>query len=347
MSFLAVVVGVPSYLLGIVTSSTTAFTNLSSFIFSLFKIEPKRLMLFSNFGISITLLLFSFLVLNPIYFTLLYVIISALLGASSFSWYLFAEELTRGVKRGSKLADLSFYSTLGSSIATVIVGFFLDKELSVISIVFIICSIITLVSTIIIYFSTLTYHEHQNLLNKYNRINKFYIENFIFMITWSFAWPLFPIVQVKILSMSSAQIALTSIISTLSTLAFQKVIGKLVDKNIKLSMFLGRILLATFPLTYALATNVYQIYLINIVSGFTNAISNVAFFAFVVEESKEKRRGIGLYNLVNGFGSLIGSVIGSITFSVVSQFQGLDAAKTLLMVATIMRILASIPFLFI
>jgi len=35
-------------------------------------------------------------------------------------------------------------------------------------------------------------------------------------------------------------------------------------------MFLGRILLATFPLTYALANDVYQIYLVNVVTGYGN-----------------------------------------------------------------------------
>jgi len=53
-----------------------------------------------------------------------------------------------------------------------------------------------------------------------------------------------------------------------------------------------------------------------------------------------------LYNLVNGLGSLTGSVIGSIAYTILSQYQGVEASRTLLFVATIMRVLASIPFLF-
>jgi len=93
------------------------------------------------------LLIFSILVLNPIYFTLIYAIISILLGATNFSWSIIAEELTRGLKRGTRLADISFYSVLGSSIATIIVGIFLKEELGVMSIVFVICSILTFLTS--------------------------------------------------------------------------------------------------------------------------------------------------------------------------------------------------------
>jgi hypothetical protein len=253
--------------------------------------------------------------------------------------------LSRGGNRGSKVAEFSLYSTLGSLIASLTVGFIISEELDVIKLIFISCAFLILINTVQISTINLRYNDIQiSKLNK--RLIKFYIDNFIFMITWSFAWPLFPIVQVKALNMDSFQVAITNVISVLSTLFFQRIIGNLVDKNIKLTMFLGRILLASFPLTYALAQNIYEIYLINIISGITNSISNVAYFTFVVEEAGEKRRAIGIYNLINGTGALVGSMLGGIIYSLLSPLGDVNIARQLLIVTSILRIISSIPFLF-
>ncbi|WP_252901171.1 hypothetical protein [Vulcanisaeta sp. JCM 14467] len=95
--------------------------------------------------------------------------------------------------------------------------------------------------------------------------------------------------QVYLLNMNVEQLAIVNVISGVSTLALQRFVGRWFDRNRKLIMFLGRFLLVTFPLSYALANNVYVIYLANTVAGFTNSASNIAYIGFVYDNAEDRR----------------------------------------------------------
>lgn len=97
-------------------------------------------------------------------------------------------------------------------------------------------------------------------------------------------------------------------------------------------MFLGRLLLVTFPLSYALTNNVYVIYLANMVAGFTNSASNVAYISFVYDNSEDRRTAVSLYNLFYGVGTLIGSLISGALVTVVANYVGLkDSVRYMLL----------------
>ncbi|WP_243680952.1 hypothetical protein [Vulcanisaeta souniana] len=88
-------------------------------------------------------------------------------------------------------------------------------------------------------------------------------------------------------------------------------------------MFLGRLLLVTFPLSYALANSVYVIYLANIIAGFTNSASNIAYMSFVYDNSRDRKTAIGLYNLFYGIGTLIGSLVSGALITLIINYAGL------------------------
>ncbi|ADY00441.1 major facilitator superfamily MFS_1 [Vulcanisaeta moutnovskia 768-28] len=96
-----------------------------------------------------------------------------------------------------------------------------------------------------------------------------------------------------------------------------------IRNNRKLIRFLGRFLLITFPLSYALANNVYVIYVANTIAGFTNSASNVAYISFVYDNSEDRRTAVSLYNLFYGIGTLIGSLMSGALVTVVSNYLGL------------------------
>ncbi|GAB6944780.1 hypothetical protein JCM14467A_15620 [Vulcanisaeta sp. JCM 14467] len=129
--------------------------------------------------------------------------------------------------------------------------------------------------------------------------------------------------QVYLLNMNVEQLAIVNVISGVSTLALQRFVGRWFDRNRKLIMFLGRFLLVTFPLSYALANNVYVIYLANTVAGFTNSASNIAYIGFVYDNAEDRRTAVSLYNLFYGVGTLIGSLISGSLVTVVAGYVGL------------------------
>jgi len=161
------------------------------------------------------------------------------------------------------------------------------------------------------------------------------------------AWPLFPLAQVYKFHMNEFNIAVISVIAGVSTISLQRFIGMLVDKHRKYMMFLGRFALATFPFAYAFSTSVYEIYLANIVSGFTNSAS-ISYTAFLFDNSNyyEKRINIALFNMLNGIAALSGSTFSSFIVSLISTRLGLViAVNFMLTLIGIMRILSSFLYL--
>ncbi|MEM0363465.1 MAG: MFS transporter, partial [Sulfolobaceae archaeon] len=109
----------------------------------------------------------------------------------------------------------------------------------------------------------------------------------------------------------------------------------------------GRFALATFPLAYALSNSVYQIYIANLVSGFTNSAS-ISYTAYLFDHSSyyEKRVNIALYNLFNAIAAILGSTISSIIFSAVSTWFNIIFSIDIMLIAIgILRILSSLLYL--
>ena len=352
MSFLAAVTGVPSVGIGIVSSA-------SSFFGGIVQLPLRRagrvesLLKISTLLLSVLWLIMAFMAYgNPLLYVLTYVAIALIGGVNSFAWSVIMERLSRG-SRGRVLATYAFYGSIGSLIATLVTGIFIGSNYALMRYVFITSALLILINTINIWTLKSMDPEPQapilssplRLLMSDKRLTKFLLVNMLFAIVWSFAWPLFPLAQVYLLSMNAEQVAIVNVISGASTVLLQREVGRLFDRNRKLVMFLGRFLLIIFPLSYALAPNVYVIYLANVVAGFTNSASNIAYISFVYDNSRDRKTAIGLYNLFYGVGTLIGSLTGSYLVTLVSGYVGLrNSVRYLLLGDAVARAIVSVLY---
>jgi MFS family permease len=143
----------------------------------------------------------------------------------------------------------------------------------------------------------------------------------VYGLFWGFAWPLFTITSVKVINMSLAEYSFANFIAVASTIAFQAIVGRMVDRNRRKSIFIGRLGLVAFPIGYMLFTQAWEVYAINIYSGFTNSLFNVAFSAYLYDLAPVGRRGryIAEFNTVTGIATMAGSLGSSYLLSLLSQ----------------------------
>jgi len=141
-------------------------------------------------------------------------------------------------------------------------------------------------------------------------LRKYYVATGVYGLFWGFAWPLFTITTVNIVHADLFQYSLAQVIAVASTIGFQPVIGRFVDRSRKRGVFWGRMGLVVYPVVYMFMTSVWQLYVLNILSGVTNSLLNVAFVAYLYDISPAGQRGRynAEFNLVNGVSTMIGSV---------------------------------------
>ena len=174
---------------------------------------------------------------------------------------------------------------------------------------------------------------------------KYYGVNAIYGLFWGFAWPLFTITTVKIVRMSLVEYAFAQFVAVASTIAFQALVGRMVDRNRRQSIFLGRLGLVAFTVCYIFFTQPWEIYAINVFSGFTTALFNVAFSAYLYDLAPVGTRGryIAEFNLVTGVATMAGSLASAYLLTIMSAGMSLWLALAYLyVVATIGRLAAAL-----
>ncbi len=337
MSFLAAVIGVPSVGISLVSSASSFFSGVVQLPLRRVR-RVEQLLKLSTLVLAILWFVMAFIAYgNPTAYLVTYVLIAGVGGANSFAWALIMERLSRG-SRGWVLANFAFYGSIGSLLATLVTGAIVGSNYVVMRYVFMASASLILVNAINVWSiksidpDDRVISEPLSILRGNRRLAKFLFINTVFAIVWSFAWPLFPLAQVYLLNMNVEQLAIVNVISGVSTLVLQRFVGKWFDRNRRLVMFLGRLLLVTFPLSYALANNVYVIYIANTVAGFTNSASNIAYISFVYDNSEDRRTAVSLYNLFYGVGTLIGSLMGGALVMVMTSYVGLkDSVRYMLL----------------
>ncbi len=349
LSFIGAALGLPGYLLGIISTSGTFFTNISQYISSLSRKNPKSLILFGNILKSLALIaLFVLTTQGPLY-TLFVALIMVGSGISGLGLSLLMELHSR-TSRSVILSRIYFYSSLASLPIIVLGGLYLEYNTLLVKYVFLLSAFISLLSTFIVI--NVNYSEDYNKnngiwINKedYVKLKKFFLFNLLYMITWSFAWPLFPLAQVYIFHMNTFQVAIINIISLGSTILLQRYFGYFIAKHTKLSLFIGRFTNTFFALAYAISPNVEGIYLANVLGGVANSINNVGYFSYLVDNSKDKRAAIGTYSVIMGFSALIGGEIGGITYDFLEPKYGYSIIRKLFLFTAIARASAASLFL--
>ena len=151
-------------------------------------------------------------------------------------------------------------------------------------------------------------------------LKRYYVVTGIYGLFWGLAWPLFTITVVKIVRMTLFQYSVSQVIAMACTIAFQPLVGRLVDRDRRKWVFWGRMLLVVYPLGYMFFNAVWQVYAINVFQGFTNAVFNVAFVAYLYDISPAGHRGrySAEFNLVTGVSTMAGSLVGAFALSVIS-----------------------------
>jgi MFS family permease len=153
-----------------------------------------------------------------------------------------------------------------------------------------------------------------------SRLKRFYVVTGVYGLFWGFAWPLFTITVVKIVGMTLFEYSFSQVIAVGATIAFQPLVGRLVDRDRKAWVFWGRMALVVYPLAYMFFGAAWEVYVINIFSGFTTAIFNVAFLAYLYDISPAGHRGrySAEFNLVTGVSTMAGSLLAALALTLIS-----------------------------
>jgi MFS family permease len=137
--------------------------------------------------------------------------------------------------------------------------------------------------------------------------------NTTFNFIMSIIWPILILTYVSVLHATALEIGMMAVISTGATLFFQTKVGRLLDVIGPMPQILiSRFAFISVPIVYALATQVWHIYVLNALLGFANAMANVAFFAYILDVAPEAKKGeyFAVYNTILGVATFFGSIIG-------------------------------------
>jgi MFS family permease len=151
-------------------------------------------------------------------------------------------------------------------------------------------------------------------------LKRYYVITGIFGLFWGFAWPLFTITTVDIVKMNLFEYGVSQVIALAATVAFQPLVGRLVDRDRRKWVFWGRMGLVVYPIGYMFFSVPWEIYAINVFSGLTNSLLNIAFAAYLYDISPAGQRGrrSAEFNLVTGATTMIGSLAAGFALSLIS-----------------------------
>ncbi len=151
-------------------------------------------------------------------------------------------------------------------------------------------------------------------------LRRYYLFTGVYGLFWGFAWPLFTITSVKIVKMNLFEYGISQVIAVGATVAFQPLVGRLVDRDRRKWVFWGRMALVVYPLAYMFFDAAWEVYAINIFSGLTNSLLNVAFAAYLYDISPTGQRGrrSAEFNLVTGVSTMVGSLAAGFSLGVMS-----------------------------
>jgi len=357
VGFFAVSSNVPTYMVSLVSSASTALPGISQIAILRLRSDPKRMVVIGTIVTGLIWVLAGILSSIGELFVGLYLATQVVAGIATLGWTLILERVSRG-RRGLELARYNFYANAGSLLATLITGYIVGRNISYMGYIYIATGVLLVLSAL----TVIGYSEGSSVVSEVRGeaaragggrlgdlqgLRRFYAINFTYMVVMSFAWPLFPLAQVYKFRMSAAEVGTLTVIAGVSTLAMQRAVGALVDLNRGAVMFSGRLLLAFFPLGYALSTDIYQLYALQVLAGFTNS-AVIAYTSYVMDHSADKRRALSIFNFLNGVGTVIGSILGGVMYSAISSVEDpVRTIDTLMTLVGFVRVAASIPYLYI
>ena len=153
----------------------------------------------------------------------------------------------------------------------------------------------------------------------------------VFNFFMAIAWPLFSITLIRVMEASLWEIALLSAVQLGATVVFQMHMGKLADNWGRKPLLVAfRFGLATVPLGYAFAPNVYFLIVLEAFWGIAMAIGQASMITYMLDVIPEEQRSsfAAFHNLLVGvasfFGSLLGGYLADYTVGVFGLAVGLQ-----------------------
>ncbi len=254
-----------------------------------------------------------------------YTAITLALGFYAAGWSSFLGEASEGIGRGAFLASFARLASLGSLVALLITTAITAITPSY-STLYLISGAVFVLSSFVLRGQKEQRVERSGITTVGTAsLRKYYLISGFYGLFWGFAWPLFTITTVRVVNMSLVEYSLSQVLAVASTIAFQPLVGKLVDRDRKRGVFWGRMGLVVYPVAYAFFTAPWEIYAINVFSGFTNALLNIAFSAYLYDLSPTGHRGrhIAEFNLVTGVSTMAGSLVAAFALTVFTPVYGL------------------------
>lgn len=352
VGFFAASSGVGGAFLSLVSSASTALPGISQIAVFFARVgrDPRALVFHGGAASGILWILAGVLSGSGEAFSGIYLATQAAAGVASLGWALVLEGVSRG-RRGFELARYTQYANIGSLLATVLTGYVVGRRLEYMGLFFAASGALNIASSLLFRGYGRPPDEgpaaaplRGGILGG-PRVRRFMIVNFSYMIVMSFAWPLFPLAQVHKFRMSAYEVGILTIIGGISTVLLQRIVGALVDWNRKAVMFLGRLSLASFPLGYALLDDVYQLYALQALSGFTNSAA-IAYSSYIMDNSSNVRAALSFYNFLMGLATVAGSLLGGLAFSLLAASEDpASSVSDLMLLVGILRIFLSLPYL--
>ncbi|MEM0116735.1 MAG: MFS transporter [Thermoplasmata archaeon] len=314
-----------SFEMGTLQATSNLFPNLMQYFWGILSDRMGRRLIFIILGGFISSLMFIFYIFSHSPILLIsVVIVQSIFGAMVVpAWNAFLGELTSLSKRAAFIGNLSFYSNLSMLFAGVFFIFYAyiyGNSISVYYIPFYLAGILGVLSSLIMLYA----EEEKKFvpikkINFFKKIRRdrdfsyFLFSQAVYNFSMSISWPLFYITTVDVLKASFLEVGIINIIGILFTVIFLPIFGKMTDRfGPRNFMIISRFLFVPVPLVYGLSNSLIWIYILNALTGFTTAITNIAFLAYLLDVAPREDRGkyIGIYNAIIGVVTFVGSILG-------------------------------------
>lgn len=312
--------------MGELQASTNLFPNLMQYFWGIISDKLGRRLIFIILGGFVSSFMFILYIFSHSPEMLIsVVIVQSIFGAMVVpAWNALIGDLTSLSKRASFIGNLSFYSNLSMLFAGlffIVYAYLFGYSITVYYIPFYLAGILGVLSSLIMLYAVedrkkfvpVRKVRFLRTLGKDRDFSYFLFSQSVYNFSMAISWPLFYITTVDVLKASFFQVGLINLISLLFTVLFIPVFGRMIDRyGPRNFMILTRFLFVPVPLVYGISNSIIWIYMLNALTGFTTAITNVAFLAYLLDVAPREDRGkyIGIYNAILGVVTFFGSLIG-------------------------------------
>lgn len=264
-----------------------------------------------------------------------------LAAASVPAWNALIRESTQASLRSIVISNINIASLMGSLIATLFSGWFIDYSGGDITLPAVLASISGSIGALVL----LKIKEKKvkpkrigigplfrisdipDLINENNDFKLFLKLVSLHGLFMSFAWPLFTITTAIVLNFSMTEVGVLSVIHTVSTIISQALTGRFAIRVGKKPLIVFHyISLTVVPLGYCFASSFFHIALLNIFLGFITAAGNSTILPYILDIIPDDRVGefTSIYNMIMGIAYFTGSALGGNLIGFISQILGRD-----------------------